>query len=143
MLFRSIRYMATIMRKGLWKRGRTAKLLAPHLGVCEDIATRDASTAAKWVRARLDELGVAEMRAEIVCDLRWARARAKALADQSPDKAAKLVIDAARALAEITGAAVPRSQRVEVGIAAQQAHELPPWEDIIEVEAEEVDDAES
>ena len=58
-----IRYMATIMRKGLWKRGRTAKLLAPHLGVAESVAISDAGTAAKWVRARLDELGVAEMRA--------------------------------------------------------------------------------
>ncbi len=77
----------------------------------------------------------------------WARARAKAIVAEQPDKAARLVIDAARALAEITGAGVPRSHRTELVLGSQTPAELPPWEDIVEVEVEveegEGDDAET
>ncbi len=131
-----IRYIAALMRKGLWVRNRTAAQLAPHLGVSAATVVADSKHAKAWVVARLDELGLAEIRAEIVCDLRWARARAKSLAQRAPDKAARLVIDTARALAEITGASAPRASISRVEVHSGPA-EIPPW---LEVDAEETSD---
>jgi hypothetical protein len=97
--------------------------------------------ASKHVRARLDELNVASLRAEIVCDLRRARRLALAVAATDPAKASKALVDVARAFADVTGAGVPRTVAARVEVSQQQgaAQTLPPWmvQDI-EAESDEV-----
>lgn len=124
-----IRYIVDVMRRGQWGGKRSVKALAATWGLTQSTVSSDAVVASKHVRARLDELNLQSLRAEIVCDLRRARRLALAVAATDPAKASKALVDVARAFADVTGAGVPRSvaARIEVAQAPGAAQELPPW----------------
>lgn len=124
-----IRYIVDVMRRGQWGGKRSVKVLAATWGLTQSTIASDAVVASKHVRARLDELNLQSLRAEIVCDLRRARRLALAVAATDPAKASKALVDVARAFADVTGAGVPRSvaARIEVAQAPGAAQELPPW----------------
>lgn len=132
-----IRYIVEVMRRGHWGGKRSVKALAATWGLTQSTVASDAVVASKHVRARLDELNVASLRAEIVCDLRRARRLALAVAATDPAKASKALVDVARAFADVTGAGVPRTVAARVEVSQQQgaAQTLPPWM-VQDIEAE-------
>jgi hypothetical protein len=115
-------YIIDLMRSALWVRGESGKLLAAHWGLSAKQVRHEASDASHVVRARLDEVDVSVLRAQVVNELRWASRQARLVKDD-PAKAGKLAVDAAKAFAEVTGAGAPKRQQVQVTAGDDDA----PW----------------
>jgi hypothetical protein len=103
-------FIARLMGAGLWVRGESAPQLAAHWGYATKTIEGDSAEASAFLRAAMPAAG--DARAQVVAIAQSALEDAAQEKDHS--KRAKVKLDAAKVIAQVTGANAPVRQQVQV-----------------------------
>lgn len=103
-------YVARLMGAGLWVRGESAPILAAHWGYAKATIEGDSAEASAFLRAALPN--AEDARAQVVALAQSALEDAARETDHT--RRAKTKLDAAKVIAQVTGAAAPQRTDVRV-----------------------------
>lgn len=102
-------YISKLMSRHLWRKGESAGLLAAHWGLGVGTVENDAAETSAAIRAAMPDAAEAK---SIVLGLAQSAAE-EAARESDPSRRAKTLLDAAKTIAQVTGANAPTKVQVQ------------------------------